>query len=126
MKGNKLVLILVLIFVIVLLINIPIVSYLHRSVGYNFQAKVDQCQSALDNYDDKLPDLINYERTNTDNNAINSLDDFKDCRAITQHPEHYIRGQYIGFWVTVIIANVFILAFIAIFGSLFWMMSDSY
>ncbi len=93
--------------VIQALISVPIGNHLHRGVVYEFNAEVTQCKSALENYNDKLPDLINYERTNTDNMAINNQYTLRKCRKVIRNPDHYLKSRYIGFWTGVVLINIF-------------------
>lgn len=100
------------------LVSVPIVSYYSKGVAYEFNAEVRQCESALENYNDKSPDFINYERTNTDNLAIDSRAQLQECRKVTSQPEYYLKSRYIGFWIGVIVTEFFVAVFIILLGIL--------
>ena len=111
-KNSILTTVICITFIVALLIIIPIFSYEHKGVPYAYQSELDQCESAIENYDDKQPDLINYERTNTDNNAFDNSYELERCRKIIAQPDHYIRGEYIGFWFFSIFLSLVFIAFL--------------
>ncbi|KKK63612.1 hypothetical protein LCGC14_2992530 [marine sediment metagenome] len=111
MEENKIYFIVFCIALIVaLLIIIPVFSYEHKGVPYQYQSELDQCESAIENYEDKTVDLINYERTNTDDNAFDNSYELERCRKIIDHPDHYIKGQYISFWFLTVFLSLALIA----------------
>ncbi len=111
-RDNILLVMGLIILVLFLAAWVPISMYEYKGVPYAYQAEIDQCESAIENYNDKLPDLINYERTNTDNNAFDNDYELERCRKIIDQPNHYIKGKYISFWIGTIIIGILLLALV--------------
>ncbi len=119
-KGVVAVLVIGLLLILQIVISVPVTSYFYKGVGYEFNAKVEQCESALENYNDKETDFINYERTNTDNMALDNEFELRRCRKIINNPKHYVKGEYLGFLAGAIYSNFLVLVFIVLLGALAW------
>ncbi len=107
-----------------IIVNALVLPHIHKSVEYDFKAEVKQCESALENYNDKERDLINYERTNTDTMSIDNSYDFKNCRKKIANQDHYLKSDYIGFWVGVIAINMIIWFFVLLICGLGRIVTD--
>lgn len=108
MEKEKSVLIIIISILLLfqLFINMTVGKYGYNSIKYNFEAEIDQCKSALDMYNDYKFDFINYERSNTDIMAIESKNHYERCRKIINNPEHFYKGDKIGFFVKIFLLNL--------------------
>ena len=78
----------------------------------------------MNNYKDIETDLINYERTNTDNIGLKWRKDFEECEKIINNQSWYLKGEYIKFWQRFLFGNILMiglalfLSIIAFFGTI--------
>jgi predicted PurR-regulated permease PerM len=116
-NGNNII-ISIIIFVLINVIASPFLIYWFNSIEYEFNAKVEQCHSMLDNYNDKLPDLINLERTYTDRSSIDNSYYLRECRKIINNPDFFIIGKYLLFIFSMILFEILIILISVLYYSL--------
>lgn len=104
----------VVIFLFVLGLNLIWVPYGYGSVEKDYNAEIAQCENIVENYKDVESDLINYERTNTDNLGLHSQADFERCLKIFEDKEWYLHGEYLGFWTILVVEWIFVLGIISV------------
>lgn len=95
-------------------INLTIGTYGYKGIEIKGQAHLDQCKIMIDNLEDKLPDLINYERTNTDSLQIISSYSLEKCKANLSNTDYYFQGKHLEFWAIWIFLNGLIFVILGI------------
>ncbi len=100
-------------------------DYQYDGVQLTHDISMQQCTEALQNHYDVEEDLINNERTATDDRGFSDMQQLKDCKMLIENPNRILRGAYGNFWAGFIGMNLMILFAIMIVSLLTWYMLDN-